>query len=275
MSTSPTHRTLAELRVEIDALDGELLRLIDARAALGREIGEAKAKEGDTSGSLLRPDREAVLLRKLINSPRQAASKDVIVRIWRELISENLRIQGDAPKNGKSGGLHLNLSAGEHSQEVLVWARERFGFAPSYGYVADAAAAIAAARDPRHIAVLGLDPRGGAWWARLLAERSVRVIAALPELGQARPHALACAAIQPEPTGDDVTFWVSDAQASENKLIETLSHRGLAAEWLCSAQGLKLFSIIGYVQENDERLKGSLGGSLGSLSGVIGAAPRI
>ena len=266
MSTSPTTRTLAQLRTEIDALDAELLRLVDARAALGREIGEAKAREGDTVGSLLRPDREAMLLRKLAATPRQAASKDVIVRIWRELISENLRIQGAA-----KGGLHLNLSAGEHSQEVLVWARERFGFAPSYGFVADAAAAIAAARDPRHIAVLGLDPRGGAWWARLLAERSVRVIAALPELGQARPHALACAAIAPEPTGDDVTFWVSDAQASENKLIEALSHRGLAAEWLCSAQGLKLFSIIGYVQENDERL----GGSLGSLSGVIGAAPRI
>ena len=266
MSTSPTTRTLAQLRTEIDALDAELLRLVDARAALGREIGEAKAREGDTGGSLLRPDREAMLLRKLASTPRQAASKDVIVRIWRELISENLRIQG-----ASKGGLHLNLSAGEHSQEVLVWARERFGFAPSYGYVGDAAAAIAAARDPRHIAVLGLDPRGGAWWARLLAERTVRVIAALPELGQARPHALACAAIAPEPTGDDVTFWVSDASTSENKLIETLSHRGLAAEWLCTAQGLKLFSLIGFVQENDERL----GGSLGSLSGVIGAAPRI
>jgi len=267
LSTSPTTKSLAQLRVEIDALDAELLRLVDARAALGRDIGEAKAREGgDGAGSLLRPDREAILLRKLIATPREAASKDVVVRIWRELISENLRIQGQA-----GGGLHLDLSASEHSQEVLVWARERFGFAPTYGYVADAAAAIAAARDPRHIAVLGLDPRGGAWWARLLAERTVRVIAALPELGQTRPHALACAAIAPEPTGDDITFWVSDAQASENKLMDELSHRGLAAEWLCSAQGVKLFALIGFVQENDARLVGSLG----SLSGVIGAAPRI
>ncbi len=272
MSTSPTTKTLAQLRVEIDALDADLLRLVDARAALGRAIGEAKVREGgENTGSLLRPDREAMLLRKLISTPREAASKDVVVRIWRELISENLRIQGEAQKNGESGGLHLDLSATEHSQEVLVWARERFGFAPSYGYVADAQTAIAAARDTRHIAVLGLDPRGGAWWARLLAERSVRVIAALPELGQTRPHALACAAITPEPTGDDLTFWVSDAQASENKLMDELSHRGLAAEWLCSAQGVKLFALIGFVQENDERL----GGSLGSLSGVIGAAPRI
>ncbi|MDV6331755.1 chorismate mutase [Asticcacaulis sp. 201] len=265
--------SLADLRTQIDALDTELLRLIDARAALGQAIGEAKAKEEGTNRqvSLLRPDREALLIRKLIAMPRKAASEAVVVRIWRELISENLRIQGAA-----HGGLHLNMSAGEHSKEVLVWARERFGFAPSFGYVNDATAAIQAARDVRQISVLSLDPRGGAWWARLLAEPKVRIIAALPELtlkiAGARPHAVALAAIQPEPTGDDLTFWVSDSREHENKIVEHLSLRGFAAEWLCTAQGLKLFGLIGYVQENDERLAAD---SLGSLSGIIGAAPRI
>ena len=264
-----TLRNLTDLRTEIDALDAELLRLIDARAALGQAIGEAKAKEEGTlaaASSLLRPDREAMLIRKLLAMPRQAASEAVVVRIWRELISENLRIQGQA-----RGGLHLNLSTGEHSQEVLVWARERFGFAPSYGYVNDPAAAIAAARDVRHVSVLSLDPRGGAWWARLLAEPKVRIIAALPEMANSRPHAVALAAIAPEPTGDDITFWVSDSAERENKIIETLGQRGFAAEWLCTAQGLKLFGLSGYVQENDPRL----GTALGSLSGIVGAAPRI
>lgn len=265
---------LADLRLQIDALDAELLRLVDQRAALGKAIGEAKAREegANASASLLRPDREAMLIRKLIAMPRQAASENVVVRIWRELISENLRIQGIGAKLRKEGGgLHLNLSAADHSQEVLVWARERFGFAPSYGYVNDPASAIAAARDPRHIAVLSLDPRGGAWWARILAEPNVRVIAALPELSLGRPHALALAAIAPEPTGDDQTFWVSDSPERENELIDILSQRGFAAEWLCTAQGLKLFALSGFVQEHDERLSGALG----SLSGVIGAAPRL
>ncbi len=259
---------LADLRLKIDALDSELLRLVDERAALGKAIGEAKVREEgvNASVSLLRPDREAMLIRKLIAMPRQAASEAVVVRIWRELISENLRIQGQA-----HGGLNLNLCASDQSQEVLVWARERFGFAPSYGYVNDAPSAIAAARDVRQLSILSLDPRGGAWWARLLAEPKVRVIAALPELSTGRPHALALAAIAPEPTGDDLTFWVSDSPERENKLIEILSQRGFAAEWLCTAQGLKLFSLAGYVQEHDERLRESLG----SLSGIIGAAPRI
>jgi len=64
---------------------------------------------------------------------------------------------------------------------------------------------------------------------------------------------------------------VSDSPEREDKLVDALSHRGFAAEWLCSAQGLKLFVLSGFVQEHDERLKGALG----SLSGVIGAAPRI
>jgi hypothetical protein len=100
----------------------------------------------------------------------------------------------------------------------------------------------------------------------------VRIIAALPELSSARPHAVALASIAPEPTGDDMTFWVSDSAEHENKIIEALGLRGFAAEWLCTAQGLKLFGLIGYVQEHDERLATK---TLGSLSGIIGAAPRI
>jgi chorismate mutase len=262
-------QTLADLRSQIDALDAELLRLVDARAGLGAAIAEAKARENgaETQGSQLRPDREALLIRKLLAMPRQSASDAVVVRIWRELISENLRIQGLS-----YGGLHLNLSSQEHSRETLVWARERFGFAPGFGYVENAVAAVQAARDPRHISVLSLDPRGGAWWARLLAEPKVRIMAALPELSAGRFHAVALAAIAPEPTGDDVTFWVSDSSQTENRIIESLSHNGLAAEALCTAQGLKLFALHGFVQENDPRLGSP---ELGSLSGVIGAAARI
>ena len=272
-------QTLAALRSQIDALDADLLRLVDARAGLGAAIAEAKARENgarengareggaDAQTSQLRPDREAMLIRKLLAMPRQSASDAVVVRVWRELISENLRIQGAA-----HGGLHLNLSSQEHSRETLVWARERFGFAPSFGYVDNAAAAVQAARDPRHISVLSLDPRGGAWWARLLAEPKVRVMAALPELSAGRFHAVAIAAIAPEPTGDDVTFWVSDSPQHENRVIETLGHNGLAADFLCAAQGLKLFALHGFVKENDPRLGSP---ELGSLSGVIGAAARI
>lgn len=261
---SDTAPALSALRQQIDALDAQLLRLIDERAALAGQIGAAKAASGDAS--LLKPDREALLLRKLLATPRRAASDEVIVRVWHELISENLRIQGAA-----HGGLKLALSAKDPVQDRLLWARDRFGAAPAVSYLDDAPAVITAARQPHHIGVLSLDARNGAWWARLLAEADVRVIAALPESSEGRFAALSIAAIQPEPTGDDVTFWVSDSRSGEADILDDLSLRGFAADFVMAAQGVRLFAIAGFVQENDDRLKARSG----ELSGIIGSAARL
>lgn len=262
MSNTPP--PLSVLRQQIDAIDAQLLRLIDERACLAAQIGEAKRGSGDTS--LLKPDREAILLRKLLASPRRAASDQVILRVWHELISENLRIQGK-----DHGGLSLNLSTKDPSAQTLLLARERFGAAPTHKVCDDANAVIAASRHPHQIGVVSLDARNGAWWARLLAERSVRVIVALPELGQSHFHALGIAAVTPEPTGNDVTFWVSDARGSESDLLDDLALRGFAADFVMAAQGVRLFAIAGFVQENDDRLKAAPG----ALSGIIGSAARL
>lgn len=263
--------SLSDLRIRIDALDAELLRLVDERSALARDIAAAKAREGgDASVSLLRPDREAMLLRKLTGKTRVAASDAAVVAIWRELISESLRIQGEG-----HNGLHLNFWAGDASANLVKWSRERFGAAPGEAGLAEPVQVIAAARDPRHIGILSLDARAGAWWARLLAEPTVRVICALPERTPERPKGFAIAALKPEPTGDDVSYWATDSRLSETALTELLGQRGLAAEWLCSTGGMKLFGLSGFVQENDSRLDPKADKALGSLSGVIGTSPRI
>lgn len=262
----PTAETLETLRQRIDALDLQLLRLADERSGLARAIASAKARENGVSDvPLLRPDREALLLRKLLNTPREALSDIAVVGLWRELISESLRIQGE-----DHGGLHLDFWARDPSTELIAQARARFGSAPSHGFLAEATDVIAAARASSHVGILSLDPRSGPWWARLLAEPKVRVIAALPELKQGHPQGFAIAPIAPEPTGDDLSFFVTDLGQSETAIIDTLSHQGLAADWLVSAGGLKLFALIGFVQENDTRLKGFTG-----LSGVIGTSARI
>ncbi|MFT3996149.1 MAG: chorismate mutase [Asticcacaulis sp.] len=266
-----TAPTLQDLRLRIDALDTELLKLIDERSALAADIAAAKAREGgDASGSLLRPDREAMLLRKLTGKPRDAVSDAAVVAIWRELISESLRIQGAG-----HGGLRLVFWAGDKASDLLKWSRERFGAAPGEVGQAEPVQVIAAARDPRQIGILGLDARAGAWWARLLAEPQVRVICALPERAPDRPKGFAIASLKPEPTGDDVSYWVTDSRLSEAALIALLGQRGLAAEAVCASGGMKLFALSGYVQEHDGRLDPAADKSLGTLSGIIGTSPRI
>ena len=55
-------RTIADLRVAIDALDKQLLHTLNQRAALANEVGDIKRKEGS---QIFRPEREAQVLRRL------------------------------------------------------------------------------------------------------------------------------------------------------------------------------------------------------------------
>jgi chorismate mutase len=263
-----TLASLNALREQIDAIDAELLRLIDKRAGLARDIAAAKAKEtaATPSVSLIRPDREALLLRRLMDTPRIAASDAVIVHIWRELIAESLRIQSE-----ETGGLVINMTPADRAGDLLAWTRERFGAAPSVVAMEKTQDIITAARDPRKVGVIGLDARHGPWWGRLLLEPHVRIMAALPEMSPDRPVALAIAAVALEPTGDDQTFFVTDWPGSEAELLAALSEQGFAGERLAHVQGLSLVSLSGFVQENDARLKDRFG----SLSGVVGVAPRL
>lgn len=108
-----------------------------------------------------------------------------------------------------------------------------------------------------------------AWWGRLLALPDVHVIGALPDTTARLPQSLMIGLAQPEPTGDDRTFWVTDSPLPETRLVEVLGLNGLAAAPLIATGGLKLMMIAGYVQADDGRLDGLPG----TLTGVIGAAP--
>ena len=52
-------RTLAQLRADIDAVDRELLALLNRRATYANEVGEIKRAEGSP---VFRPEREAQVI---------------------------------------------------------------------------------------------------------------------------------------------------------------------------------------------------------------------
>jgi chorismate mutase len=85
--------SLDEVRWRLDAIDGELLKLLDERAGLASSVAAAKRAAGDT-GFGLRPGREALIVRKLLATPRKAANDALVIRIWREVMSDNLARQG-------------------------------------------------------------------------------------------------------------------------------------------------------------------------------------
>lgn len=77
-------KTLAALRVEIDALDQQLLGLLNARANLAHEVGVIKAQEGS---AVYRPEREAEVIANLQSHNPGPLQRENISHIWREIMS--------------------------------------------------------------------------------------------------------------------------------------------------------------------------------------------
>ena len=77
-------KTLSELRTSIDAVDRELLALLNRRAALANEVGEIKRAEGSP---VFRPEREAQVINGLQEVNPGPLKEDNIAHVWREIMS--------------------------------------------------------------------------------------------------------------------------------------------------------------------------------------------
>jgi len=82
-------KTLSDLRVQIDALDLDLLALLNRRASLAHEVGELKKGEGSV---VFRPEREAQVIGNLQHANAQTRNdrtlkSESVAFIWREIMS--------------------------------------------------------------------------------------------------------------------------------------------------------------------------------------------
>ncbi|MFT6767297.1 MAG: chorismate mutase/prephenate dehydratase [Burkholderiaceae bacterium] len=77
-------KTLPELRASIDALDQQILALLNARAQCAHEVGELKKLDGS---AVFRPDREAQVIKHLQDTNTGLIKPESIGHIWREVMS--------------------------------------------------------------------------------------------------------------------------------------------------------------------------------------------
>lgn len=84
---------LENLRRRIDEIDETLQSLISDRVRLAKQIGEIKRQAG--SDSVYRPEREAQILRTIMDRNRGPLSNEQLVRVFRELISAT--VAAEAP----------------------------------------------------------------------------------------------------------------------------------------------------------------------------------
>src|SRR3954463_14903226 len=75
---------LLALRVQIDALDRELLDALNRRARLAQTVGEVKKREGSVA---FRPEREAQVIDGLKSVNPGPLKTESVAPIWREIMS--------------------------------------------------------------------------------------------------------------------------------------------------------------------------------------------
>jgi len=80
------------IRRKIDEVDDNLLDLISKRAALAAEVRELKSQAGEQS-TFYRPEREAQILKRIIESNPGPLSGDEVARLFREIISACLALE--------------------------------------------------------------------------------------------------------------------------------------------------------------------------------------
>ncbi|MBV8939162.1 MAG: chorismate mutase [Alphaproteobacteria bacterium] len=231
--------SLTRLRAQIDAVDERIMTLLVERMAIVREVGETKSREC-AGGNPIRPGREAQQVRRIVEwfrgtdfAPAAAAS------IWRSIIMASLAVEG---------ALTISVAAGKDQAELPWLAREYFGnFLPMTRHAGTRRVVGDVLEGKASIGVLPGFAAGeqGRWWPDWLAlsgaQARPRVFAHLPLVYAARPgrdalnvNALALGMVEPEPTGDDVSFLVLQAEenASMHGLQQAFAEEGLTATWV-------------------------------------------
>lgn len=236
MAAAPPDPELETLRGEVDRLDAAMVELLAERMAVVGRIARVKRADGAAPGPAIRPAREAVILRRLVERAAGRFPAGALVRMWRELLAATTRAQ--AP---------LAVVVHVPPDQPGLWdlARDHFGSLTPVTRAASSSQALRLlAEDPTRLAVLPLPDEGLAWWTSLLEgapRHPARVVARLPFVrdapGGRGGGALVVAALDPEPSGDDaalVAFLTRDG-LSRARLLDLLAGAGLGARWLTAA----------------------------------------
>jgi chorismate mutase/prephenate dehydratase len=83
---------LSVLRDRIDAIDEQILQLINQRASCALEVAKTKIAQGE-QGTFYRPDRESLVLRRIMDLNQGPLSDDTAARFFRELMSACLALE--------------------------------------------------------------------------------------------------------------------------------------------------------------------------------------
>ena len=276
--------TIQELREQIDAVDDQMHDLLMHRVSLIEQIGRLKAEQSEAAASFpLRPKREIEIMRRLWNRHKGSMDKDVMIRIWREIISASVNLQSP---------LTIAVFMPERGMGNLEIARDYFGAYTSMLSCRSVSLVLKElTQGEANVAILSLhDDKQTCWWYTVAQEykRSVNVFLKLPLTGPGHGRgdgrsAYALSRLPYEETGDDKMLLVAetDGTLSLSTLDLLLKANGVATNAICDSympdmmRKAYLFEVEGFLSDKDERLSALIEKENGKITRlrVIGGYP--
>jgi chorismate mutase-like protein len=165
-----------DLRRQIDEIDTTLHDLLIRRARVVAEIGAIKGNGEGARNGYFRPGREAVIIRRLVERHHGSLPRATVVRMWREMLSATLRLQGP---------FAAAVYAPEESSGYWDLARDHFGsLTPATAYEKAGQVLRAVIDGLSTVGILPVPQEGDRepWWPFLVSrdDSQPRVIARLP-----------------------------------------------------------------------------------------------
>lgn len=93
MTYQDEQTALLEIRNRIDAIDEQIQALISERARLARQVAEIKTRGGKVEAVFYRPEREAQVLRRVIERNDGSLPAQDMARLFREIMSACLALE--------------------------------------------------------------------------------------------------------------------------------------------------------------------------------------
>lgn len=253
-------KSLEDLRQELDRIDDALHDLLMRRTEVVVEVGRVKGSE---NAALLRPGREAEILRRLVSRHHGGFPKLSLLRIWREIIGGMIGLQGT---------VSVAVFMPDRGAGYLELARDHFGAVlPVVPFRSAGQVTRTVAEGSATVGIMPMPDREDVedWWISLMGDSPdlPRIIARLPFAGPGPARgegieALAIGRLIPEPTGYDRSWLAMETgpDISRARLRSVLSAAGIeptmmAATHRTEETWLHLVEVSGHLVAEDRRVR--------------------
>ena len=272
MSENQQNKTLALFREQIDEIDLKILNLLKDRMSIIKDVGDLKKSYNEKF--YIRSNREADMIKNLVNLSENKFPKSAIINIWRKIITtanmseQNLRIAIHNPKNISD---YLYLIREYYNNDVPIINHDSANSVVSDLENNNAQIGIFALPSSNDESDKKEDTKEN-WWISLANNRiGLKIFAKIPfvEFEQKDKNSnsiqlVATAIKEPEQSNSDNTIITIETskEVTKSGIISALKEAELDGKILKSAQiiqfdGIKfhLIELKGFYLENDEILK--------------------